>query len=116
MVLVTEPVMAEPRVEMAMTEAIPMMIPSMVRRARILFALNPSRASRIFSNRFIASLQLILSVHMVFHNGTIPKLYGSLGFKSQLSVMCNQNNGLTLLLMESMEYIHDQTASMGIQG
>ena len=47
--LLTELLMELPTLMIAMTEPMPMMIPSMVRRARILFAKRPFRASMIFS-------------------------------------------------------------------
>ena len=50
----TELLMELPTLMMAMTEPIPMMMPSMVRIARILLARRPFRASMIFSPISIA--------------------------------------------------------------
>lgn len=49
MELVTEVLMEFPTLIIAITEEIPMMMPSIVSRARILFASRPLKASRIFS-------------------------------------------------------------------
>ena len=54
MVLVTELVTELPRVMMAITAAMPMIIPSMVRIARILLANRPDTAKYMFSHKSIA--------------------------------------------------------------
>ena len=47
--VVIEELMESPTVKIAITEAIPMIIPNMVSNALILFANKPERASKIFS-------------------------------------------------------------------
>ena len=74
-----------------MTEAIPIMIPSMVRKLRRAFNLSATSAILIvFQIPTIPGLSVLS--HRIVDNTTIPEHQLAVGFIRNLHVMCNDNN------------------------
>ena len=99
MLVVMEFVMLPATVMIAMTEPMPMMMPSIVSSARILLARRPLRASWMFSNSSIRSAS------SPAHARDAAVLDGddALAFAGKLRAVGNEHDGLSLLPVQPVE-------------
>ena len=107
---VTAPVMLLPIVSMAMTAAMPMMMPSMVSRLRILLARRLPSASTMFSKNPTAARPLSLC-----HNAPVQQREHPAAFFGQVLVVGDEYDGLVVTLVHFAEQVHDDAAGLAVQ-
>ena len=91
----TEPVMLLPTVSMAMTAAMPMMMPSIVSRLRILLLLTLVSAMPIFSKSCTFAGPLSFA-----HDQAVAQRQHPLAFLGQLGVVRDEHDGLVVFFMQ----------------
>ena len=91
----TEPVMLLPTVSMAMTAAMPMMMPSIVSRLRILLLLTLVSAMPIFSKSCTFTGPLSFA-----HDQAVAQRQHPLAFLGQLGVVRDEHDGLVVFFMQ----------------